>query len=155
MNKIVEDYYNAREIHDNAYILLEKEVQRIVNVITTVFKQKDFWWAFKYYESGNDDSPLPKILYKDAADFPIYIDGNCCTEHNNYSSFFPISFFDMSNKDIEEYLYKEIEADRIEVERAEKQVTERAEKKRQQKNKLRDEALAKLTPEQIKALGIK
>ena len=145
MNKVLIEYYKVKKEHDFYLRNLEKEVQRIVSVIKSVFKCNSMHWL--YQEEGNVDS-LPRDIYDDA--FPILIDQSCDSGVWNYQEAIPISFFDMSNEEIKNHIEKEI-SDSRELEKIKRLKEKESVLKRKE---LKKSIINKLTKEEIKILGI-
>ena len=154
MNKVLENYYKAQEEHDNALSALDKQVERIIKVLCKVFKKNrtDIWWAYDYYEN-DDPMPMPEKVTNDS--FPVYIDSRMYTSIWEYSGGIPVKFFDMTDKEIEEYIKTEIAEDNAREEERKRKEQKRAEEKHLKDKTLKESALAKLTTEERKALGIK
>jgi hypothetical protein len=157
MIKALEDYYAIKPRYDDTVAVVEKETQRVVNVLTKFFKSKDFWWAFKYYEGENCQTPDPGYIDSDEF-FPIYIDANLESKSFDYSNGFPVKFFEMTDEEIVKYLIDEAESDKQEEVEEEKKKELKKKKKqaieRQAVERL-NEKLSKienLTPEEKKLL---
>lgn len=153
MNKILENYYLAREKHDRALEELDKEFERIVEVIRKFFNQhsRDFWFSYRFYEDG-EQQPLPTRV--DSGVFKCYMGGNCANDAWDYSQGFPVRFFDMTNQEIATYLEDETDKAKKAKEKKNLALRTKSEAKRLKKAKVLEEAKAKLTPEQIKVLGL-
>ena len=148
MNKILTDYFTIKSEHDKALAVVEKETQRIVNIIKKVFKRKNAWWAFDYYEP-----PSPELV--EDGMFAIYISESCETNAVDCSAHFPVEFFDMTDAQSEQYLRKEIAADLAkEVEEARK-ADKLLKENKAEKAKLLESAKSKLSAAERKALGLK
>ena len=153
MNKVLGEYYDIRDKHDGALRDLEDEVSRIVAVLKKVFKHKDAWWSFKYYDADND-FPLPQKLEDDGKVFPIFIDGDFGCGDRDYSGGIPVTFFDMTDEEIKKQLEDEVEKS-IQEEENRKEIEKRKRETRNlNKKKLLDSAAGKLTKEERKALGL-
>lgn len=154
MNKLLVDYYTARKEHDSKLELLNKETFRIITVIAKFFKKRNYWWSYEYYESGNDDPPLPQKLGKNDTDFGIFISEEMANDVVDYAGGFPIKFFDMTDEEILDYLKKETdEANEQEQKRKEKLKMQKEEKEKRVKS-LKESAMSKLTKEERKALKV-
>lgn len=150
MNEILTNYYNIRDQHDKSLSVLEKEVTRIVEIIKAIFKRKSAWWSYKYYEG--DETPLPNKI--NDGYFEIHISESCDSGVWFYNESFPITFFDMSNQEITDYIKKEIvETLEKEVRRA-KLEEEKKDLKKQKIQQLKQSAASKLNKEERKALGL-
>lgn len=160
MNKVLTDYYIAREAHDEAHGTLEEKVRHIITVMTKFFKVRGYWWAFDYYHNADDSAPLPRRVENGI--FPIYIAPDrgegCVTDAFDYNNGIPVEFFDMTDEQIVAYLKKEvaeceakakIEAEKEEARKAKSKV------KKDEVAKIAVAALAKLTPEERKALKVR
>lgn len=155
VNKILADYYDIRDKHDEVLGKLDKETQRIITVINTVFGMgKDAWWAYAYYRDAEDDPPLPQPLEYNRTCFPIYIEGRCETDEQSYNSGFPVKFFDMTNKEIEDYIQAEIKRCSEKEEQELLKKNRILKEKEAKKKKLKSSAINKLTKEEQKALGL-
>ena len=155
MNKILEEYYEARQKHDDALGKLEEETQRIVDVIRKVFKMgKDKWWSFKYYHDSDDDEPLPQSLEDDGLTFHIFIEGTADSGEWSYNNGFPVKFFDMTDEDVESYIRKEIDVSKKKKEKDAETKKNKLEARKKKKESLIAAAAEKLTDEEKKALGI-
>ena len=148
---VVEEYYKYRELHDKSLDKLTKETDRIVKVIVKFFKTPDkkYWWAYKYYEDGDNDEPLPQMKL-DKEWFQCYINHDGYDDYYDYDSQFPMKFFDMSDEQIFDYLSEE--KSKIEDEEKKKIAKQRANKK--DNDNKRKEVLKKLTIEERKLLGV-
>ncbi len=119
MNKLIEDYYEVRKRHDVILGELDDRTGEIITVlINFAHASKKYWWAYDYYESADDDAPLPQKL--DGDWFPIYVSTDICIGDSDYSNGFPISFFDMSDDEIVKYLLTEEESYLKRLEKEEK-----------------------------------
>jgi hypothetical protein len=158
MNKVLVDYYEARKVHDEALEDLETQTQRIVNLLKKIFKcPKDTWWSFKYYESGDDDPPLPDEIDKNAKygdSFPIHISAECAAGNWEYSGAIPVKFFDMTDEEITFRIKNEIREDELEEIKRKEAERKKQETRNIRKNALKASAAEKLTKEERKALGI-
>lgn len=152
MNKILEDYYKARAVHDSAKEELDKATYRIIKVMAGVFKIKDFWWSYKYYGDGDDDAPLPQET--DGADFFIYVSKDMDSGSYYYNECFPVAFFDMTDEAIKEYIKHEINENerREELEKERKNQAKKAKELKLQA--IKESAAQKLTKEERKALNL-
>ncbi len=142
----MQEYLEAQNIANAKQHIVEDKVARIVNVIRKFFKREKAWWWFSYYEDDYGiDPPRPKFDLKDDY-FPIYISESC----EDYDSSFPMKFFDMTDKEILEYLKKEVS------EQAEKKelVKLKSQEKVKEKQKLKQQVLKKLSKAEKEAIGI-
>jgi hypothetical protein len=157
MNKLLREYYEIRDKHDLLMSRLGDETSRIVKVICKVFKEKNYWWSFKYYESESDDAPLPQEINKDTEygnSFLIHISRKCDSGRWVYNEAIPIKFFDMSNEEIEKYIKLEIEEVEEEEQKELDVKAKKKEEKQAKKNALKQTAIEKLSKEERKALGV-
>ena len=152
MNKILKDYYSARNKHEIELKKLEAEVSRIIPAIRCALGFEYSWWAFKHYRAGENE-PLPDIISDTAKDFPIYLDSNLTSDRTSYdyTRQFPIIFFDMSNPKIVEYVKNELLEHRLML--AKKKQEKKSKYKLNREAKIA--AISKLTSEEIKLLGLK
>ena len=151
MNKILKDYYSARNKHEMELKKLEFEVSRIIPAIGYALDFQYTWWAFKYYSYG--EAPWPDIILDTAKDFPIYLNCNLDSDRTSYdyTRQFPIIFFDMPNPKIVEYVKKELLEHRLML--AKKKQEKKSKYKLNREAKIA--AISKLTSEEIKLLGLK
>lgn len=156
MNKILKDYYSARNKHEIELKKLEFEVSRIIPAIGCALGFQYTWWAFKYYSAG-EALPLPDIILDTAKDFPIYLNCNLDSDRTSYdyTRQFPIIFFDMSNSKIVEYVKKELLEHRLMLAKKKQEKKSKYKLNREAKIAAAKSAIAKLTSEEIKLLGLK
>lgn len=155
MNKVLEDYYKIRTEYDKTLKALSKEFDRVVTVILKFFKSKG-WYDYDYYEDSNV-RPQPQFIKDDW--FPCFIDGN--VEHADicYSEGFPVKFFDMTDKEIINYLNNEaydFEQKQIKknAKLQQKKLKKELEKKKIKRQALKKLAIANLTDEEKKILNL-
>lgn len=152
MNKLLTEYYLAREAHDNALSAFDSETARIIGVITRFFKVSNFWWAYEYYEGENSPLPLPRKIRDGYME--IFIDKECDSGRHQYNESIPTKFYDMKEDEIISYLKFEVEeykAEQSSLKEAQKLKKEEKEKKLKQ---IKEFALSKLTKEEKKALKL-
>jgi len=159
MNKVLTNYYEMRSVHDMALGLLDKEVTRIIKVITKVFKCKKYWWSYKYYDSSDDDPPLPDDITKSSPkgegdSLPIHISECCDSGDWYYNEDIPVKFFDMTDQEIEDYIKKEIVDCKAKEEHENLIKNQKKEINLAKKKVLMESALKKLTKEERKSLSI-
>jgi hypothetical protein len=154
MSITVSDYYQAREIHDEALENLNKETKRIVRVITQFFNIKDYWWSYAYYENADDDAPLPKDLEDKEETMPIHISRICDTGEWYYNEGFPVKFYDMADEEIVAFLQKEVDDHNKKKAEKEEALTKKSAAKKAKSDAIKAAALAKLTAAERKALKL-
>lgn len=157
MKPLLERYAIAREEHDLVLTELSKETERVVSIMTKFFKVRDYWWAYDYYSCADDEEPLPQEV--DDGFFPIYIEATsgsgCVTDSTDYNSGFPVKFFDMTEKEIVEFLQKEVDECEEEAKREEEKELKKKSEKSAKRSALKASALSKLTPEEKRVLKLK
>lgn len=151
MNKLLTGYFAVRKIHDEYLKDLLVETDRIVKIITRFFGKKDSWWAYGYYEDEREDAPFPRMT---GGNFQIYISEECDSGKWYYNESIPVAFFDMTDKQILEYLKNEVAEHKKEEEIKNRKTKESSEKKKLKKETIKKSALKKLTTEERKALDL-
>jgi len=156
MNELLEKYYSARKEHDRILAKLDVEVSRIVTVITKCFfiKPGRITWSYDYYDDSENNPPLPQLLQDNGKTFPCFVDDEMATSVQDYSIGFPLSFFDMSNREIKNYVMRELDKDEAEETAEEEKRMKRELAIKLKKEKLKKSAAGKLTAEERKVLGL-
>ena len=154
MNKLLEEYYSARKRHDVIQGTLDAKVGKIVKIIASCFKLKDYWWAYDYYEDADDPAPLPQKLEDDGQNFPIHISEECDSGNYYYNEALPCIFFDMTEEEIREYIKNDIEQAKTKEKEEEEQKQKKLLKNKEKKESLLKSAVSKLTDQERKALNL-
>ena len=103
MKEVVKNFFEIKEQYDQAFILFKKEVNRIVIVITDFCDRRQSWWTFEFTE-GLIDLPPQKI---ENGNMIIHINQQCIVGESFYHQGFPAIFFEMTDKEIYNYLERE------------------------------------------------
>lgn len=148
MNKLLTEYYAARKVHDEKLVQLNEKVEFIVSAILKAFKKKrrDVWWDYQYVEEEVPEI-FPEIISQNEERFPIHISNFS----PDYSSGFPIKFFDMTEEEIISHIQKEIEQEKLKAQ----QELEKRLKNKKKREEMKQAALNKLSKEDRIALGLK
>ena len=112
MNKLIQDYYEAKATHDELLERLSSESERIHSVIKRVLGLRESEWGFECdaIYSKKRGTPEPIITYPDGKQtFPFYIDSRPWFVPMGYDRELPLEFFDMTDAEIEAHLVCGIE----------------------------------------------
>ena len=104
MTPLVKKFYKTQAEYNKQLLEFKKETSRIVNIITAFCKKPGIWWTFDFTTELTDKPPQE---IKDNF-MIIYISQPCTVGDSHYHEGFPAQFYNMTDKEILNYLKSEL-----------------------------------------------